>query len=390
MVPPACVRRLRKRASITRLAVGLGVTALALSACSSPVEPPPAVSVAPLTSTTPAGAASTPADTPSSPAEAVPAPPAEPLTIAFAGDVHFEGQLANRLSDPATAMGPMASILASADIAIVNLETAITTRGEPQSKEFTFRSPPSAMTALLASGVDLATMANNHGLDYGPVSVPDALAASAATGLPIIGIGENAAQAYAPVIITVRGQRVAFLAATAVLDSGLISSWSASADQPGIATALDGNNDALVAAVRAVRPDVDTVVVDLHYGSDLQTCPTAIQRAVAEDVVDAGADIVVGQHAHVVLGGGYKGSAYVDFGLGNFEFYVSGSGPTADTGVLVLTVTGRSVTNPIWTPGRIAGGLPTQLTGSASDAALAEWDSLRDCAGLTTTPTGAG
>jgi poly-gamma-glutamate capsule biosynthesis protein CapA/YwtB (metallophosphatase superfamily) len=314
-----------------------------------------------------------------------PSTPPEPVTIAFAGDVHFEGRLQDRLADPATAMGPMASILASADIAIANLETAITTRGEPQPKEFTFRSPPTAMTALLDSGVDVVTMANNHGLDYGPFSVPDALAASADTGLPIIGIGENAEQAYAPWIVTVRGQRIAFLAATAVLDSNLISSWSATADQAGIATALDGNNEALVAAVEAVRPLVDTVIVDMHYGSDLQTCPTEIQQGVVEDVVRAGADVVVGQHAHVVLGGGYDGSAYVHYGLGNFQFYVSGGGPTAQTGVLLLTVTGRTVTDPRWVPGQIVGGLPTELTGSAAEEAQATWQSLRSCAGLTET-----
>ena len=79
-------------------------------------------------------------------------------------------------------MGPMAGLLASADLAIVNLETAVTTRGTPEPKEFTFRAPPAAFTALVAAGVDVATMANNHGLDYGPVSVPDALAAATPPG----------------------------------------------------------------------------------------------------------------------------------------------------------------------------------------------------------------
>jgi poly-gamma-glutamate synthesis protein (capsule biosynthesis protein) len=312
------------------------------------------------------------------------------VTIAFAGDVHFEGRLASVLDDPTTALGDMASVLADADFAMVNLETAITTRGEPQPKEFRFRAPPSAMAALRDAGVDLVTMANNHGLDYGPVSVPDALAASAETGLPVVGIGENAAQAFAPFVTTVNGQRIAFLGATAVMDRALISSWSATDTQAGVATALDGANDRIVAAVRAIRPQVDTVVVDLHYGSDLQTCPTDIQRNVAADLVAAGADVVVGGHAHVLLGGGYDGSAYVHFGLGNFQFYVSGSGPTAQTGVLVLTVDGRTVSNPTWVPGHIVGGRPMSWTGADADSALARWNALRDCTGLTATPTAGG
>lgn len=309
------------------------------------------------------------------------------ITIAFAGDVHFASFLAQRLDHPETAMGPMAGLLSKADLSIVNLETAVTTRGEPQPKEFTFRAPPSAFVALKDAGIDVATMANNHGLDYGPVSVPDALAAARAADLPVIGIGEDATQAFKPYVVTSHGQRVGFLAATAVMDAPLIASWSATDSQPGVATALDGDNAALVAAVKAIRGQVDTVVVDLHYGSDLLTCPTEIQRNLADDLVAAGADIVVGQHAHVVLGGGYLGTAYVDFGLGNFQFYVSAGSPTAETGVLTLTVDGRKVTHPQWVPGEIVGGLPTELAGSAATAAHDHWASLRECGGLTTQPT---
>ena len=339
----------------------------------------------------PIGGGTTPASPPHESATTSVSPPAgrsRPITIAFAGDVHFTSYLAARLNDPKTAMGPMARLLGQADLSIVNLETAITTRGEPQPKEFTFRAPPTAMLALKDAGVDVATMANNHGLDYGPVSVPDALAASRATGMPVIGIGEDATQAFKPWIVTSHGQRVAFLAATAVMDAPLISSWSATDSQAGVATALDGDNAAIVAAVKAVRDQVDTVVVDLHYGSDLLTCPTEIQRNLADDLVAAGADIVVGQHAHVVLGGGYHGSAYVDFGLGNFQFYASNSGPTSETGVLTLTVDGRRVTHPRWVPGHIVNGLPTALSGDAARSASTHWNSLRDCGGLTVHPTG--
>ncbi|MDQ3423742.1 MAG: CapA family protein [Actinomycetota bacterium] len=314
-------------------------------------------------------------------------PPTRPVTIAFAGDVHFESFLAPRLEHPQTAMGPLTGALARADLSILNLETAVTTRGTPQPKEYTFRAPPVVFTALKQAGVDVVTMANNHGLDYGPVSVPDALAAAKAAGMPVIGIGRNAAQAYQPWIVTVHGQRIAFLAATAVVDSHLVTSWSATSSQAGLATTLDGNNAALVAAVKDVRRHVDTVVVDLHYGSDLMECPTDIQREVADDLVRAGADIVVGQHAHTLLGGGYLGSAYVDFGMGNFQFYASPGTPTADTGVLVLTVDGRDVTQPEWIPGKIVNGLPVRLTGDAASEAIAHKTALRGCTGLTARPT---
>ncbi|MBA2716326.1 MAG: CapA family protein [Propionibacteriales bacterium] len=308
------------------------------------------------------------------------------MTIAFAGDVHFESFLAPRLEHPATAMGPLTRVLARADLSIVNLEAAVTTRGAPQPKEYTFRAPPVVFTALKDAGIDVVTMANNHGLDYGPVSVPDALAAARAAGMPVIGIGADAAEAYQPWIVAVHGQRIAFLGATAVVDSPLVESWSATADQPGVATSLDGNNAALVAAVKAVRRHVDTVVVDMHYGSDLLSCPTEIQRTLANDLVRAGADIIVGQHAHTLLGGGYLGSSYVDFGMGNFQFYVSTGSTSATTGVLVLTVDGRAVTRPRWIPGQIVNGLPIRLTGETAEDAIVRWAALRQCAGLTARP----
>ena len=313
------------------------------------------------------------------------------VTVAFAGDVHFAGVLADRLTDPSTAMGPLTSVLADADLGVLNLETAVTTRGTPQPKQFTFRAPPVVFSALKDAGVDVVTMANNHALDYGPTSVVDALAAAQAAGMPVVGLGADDQQAFAPWITTVRGERIAFLGATAVVDDRLVRTWSAGPAQPGVATAIDGQNERLVAAVRAARGQADTVVVELHYGKDLTTCPTAVQRQLVTDLVTAGADVVVGQHAHVLLGGGYLGSAYVHYGMGNFQFYASNGGTKAETGVLVLTVAGRTVSGAAWHPGRIVDGLPTALTGTAATAATTRWEGLRDCAGLSAAPTpGAG
>jgi poly-gamma-glutamate synthesis protein (capsule biosynthesis protein) len=331
------------------------------------------------TEATPSAQATTPSETRETPA---PSPP-EPVTIAFAGDLHFEGSLASRLSGDQPAIGPLGKRLARADLAIVNLESAVTNRGTPEPKEYTFQDPPEVFAALKAAGVDVVTMANNHGLDYGPTSVPDALRAARKARMPVIGLGRDAERAYRPWIVTVKGQRIAFFGATAVVDSVLVDSWSAGENQPGLATALDGNNGALVKAIRTVRPRVDTVVVDMHYGADLTPCPTEIQREVARDAVRAGADIVVGQHAHILLGGGYLGSAYVHYGMGNFQFY-SASGATAETGVLRLTVLGREITEPRWFPGVISGGVPVPLQGAAAAEAVDRWERLRTCTGLTT------
>jgi poly-gamma-glutamate capsule biosynthesis protein CapA/YwtB (metallophosphatase superfamily) len=307
------------------------------------------------------------------------------VTISFGGDVHFEGVIRARLSrDPATAIGPVADILRRADLAMVNLETAITTRGTPQAKSFTFRAPPSAFQALKAAGIDVVTMANNHGVDYGPVGLTDSLNAAKAAKFPVVGIGRDADEAFRPYTVTVKGQRIAIIGATQVLDDNLAAAWTAGNGKPGLASAYQ--TERLLSAVRAARRSADTVIVDLHWGRELSQCPIQRQRDLAPKLVKAGADVVVGSHAHVLLGGGYLGPAYVDYGLGNFVFYARG-GATAQSGVLTLTVRGRAVTKAGWTPAVISGGVPIPTTGSAADRAVASWNGLRGCTGLAAEPS---
>jgi hypothetical protein len=311
-------------------------------------------------------------------------PTGEPVTLAFGGDVHFEGAVGSRLAaNPATALGPVAGVLRRADLAVVNLETAITERGTPAAKEFTFRAPPSALTALKAAGVDVATMANNHGQDFGVVGLRDSLAAASRAKLPVIGIGRDADEAFRPYRVTVKGQRIAVLGATQVLDSNLAAAWTAGDGKPGMASAYE--EERLLAAVRAARAEADTVVVDLHWGRELVNCPIDRQRALAPKLVAAGADVVVGSHAHILLGGGYLRGAYVHYGLGNFVFYSRG-GLTAQSGVLLLTMRGRAVAGSRWVPAVISGGIPIPLQGAAATRAVTSWQSLRRCTGLSARP----
>lgn len=299
------------------------------------------------------------------------------MTFAFAGDVNFEGRMRDRLlADPSTALREVAPMLSTADIAMVNLETAITEGGTPEVKEFTFRAPASSLDALRAAGVDVTTMANNHGMDFGAAGLQDSLAARAAKGFPVLGIGQNQDEAFAPFRAEVNGQRIAIIAATQVLDDTLITAWTATADHPGLASAK--LVDRLVAEVTKARADSDTVVVFLHWGIERTSCPSQSQQDLANALAAAGADIIVGSHAHRVLAGGRLGTALVDYGLGNFAFY-AGSAEGAETGILTVTAVGRDIDSYSWLPGRIDDRAPSILTGADADAGLAHWDSLRPC-----------
>jgi poly-gamma-glutamate capsule biosynthesis protein CapA/YwtB (metallophosphatase superfamily) len=310
-------------------------------------------------------------------------PPAARITLAFAGDVHFAGRTATRLAaDPATAFGEAAAALRSADLTMVNLETAVTERGSPEPKEFHFRAPATAFAALRAAGVDVATMANNHAADYGAVGLTDTLAAIRSSRLPTIGIGPDAEHAYAPYDVTVRGHRVALLAASQIRDRTL-AAWTAGPASPGIASGYD---DRLVAAVGAARQRAEIVVVYLHWGIEGQGCPSGDQRALAARLAAAGADAVVGTHAHLLLGAGYLGPTYVAYGLGNYLWWRD-SAFSNDTGVLRLTFAGRRVVAAALAPARIDGrGVPVPATGDTAARIQRRWSGLVGCTGLAARP----
>nr|WP_183340918.1 CapA family protein [Conexibacter arvalis] len=312
------------------------------------------------------------------------------VTFAFGGDVHFEEGLRTRLdADPRTALDPLPRLLRGADVAMVNLETAVTTDGgcpQRQPKQFTFAVGSSAFAALRAAGVTVTTMANNHGLDCGRAGLVQSLEAARRAGMPLIGVGADRDAAFAPYRTRVNGQRIAIVAASQVLDDELRGEWMVTDEQPGMATARDLGG--LVRAVREARASADTVVVFLHWGTELGQCPNPSQPPLARLLAAAGADVVVGSHAHVLLGAGYQGRTLVAYGLGNLAFYAKGA-PRTTSGVLLVTVTGRRVDRHRWRPAVIEDGAPVPVRGGAADAARAAWRELRGCTGLAARPSGA-
>lgn len=307
---------------------------------------------------------------------------AGPVTIAFAGDINVERSLATRLeNDPDTFVGPFAELLREADLVIGNLEAALVSGGSPVDKEFTFRAPPSVLDALAAGGFDVLSAANNHAMDYGRDGLAESveIKRSRSDGM-VIGIGENEDEAFAPHTAVVGGHTVAVIAATQVLDAELISDWTATADQGGVASAK--RVDRLVEEVEAARATADTVIVYLHWGVETETCPSDSQQELAQTLSDAGADLIVGGHAHRVQGGGRLGRSFVGYGLGNFLFGAVGD-DSAKSGVLLVEVDGRNVLGYEWRPARISDRVPIPLEGTEADDAVDEWNSLRECTNLT-------
>ena len=305
------------------------------------------------------------------------------ITIDIAGDVHFAGRTAKLLRHPDTAFGPVAKQLSAADVTIVNLETAVTTRGTPQPKEFHFRAPPATFDAVRAAGVDVVTVANNHARVSGRTGLADTLRYAKAAGVPTVGAGADEAQAYRPWITTVHGVRIAFLAFSQVTE--LAQQWRATPDRPGIAETFDTAKAA--AAVRAAKRQADVVIVYPHWGQEGNHCPIAVQRSFATAMAKAGATAVVGTHAHLLLGAGWLGDTYVDYGLGNFLWWRDDA-YSNDTGVQRLTLTGSRLTGTRFLPAEISRqtGQPVPASGSDARRITHQVDGLRGCTGLSGTP----
>jgi poly-gamma-glutamate synthesis protein (capsule biosynthesis protein) len=304
------------------------------------------------------------------------------ITLAFAGDVHFAGRVAKLLKDPATAFGPVTSVLKSANFTAVNLETAVTSRGQPQPKTYHFHTTPAAFTALRDAGVDVVTMANNHVLDYGQTGLADTLGAAKAARFPYVGAGINAAAAWAPYVTTINGTKIAIVGVSQVTE--LASSWVATAHRPGEANAI--NLGRTLAAVRAAKRLARVVIVFMHWGTEGTACPDPNQLSLAPKLAAAGASIIVGAHAHRLQGSGWLGHTFVAYGMGNFLWWENSF--SRATGVLKLTLHAHAPLTARFIPAVVSRtGQPIVDHGAAARRALARYASLRTCAGLSARPS---
>lgn len=353
----------------------VGSLALFATACSSEPAEPRAEPERPAATATPLA----------------PEKPGKPVTLSFAGDIHFEGDLPKLLRQPARTLTPIQKQLSSADFTMANLESAITTRGTPDEKDleepsrrYHFRTDGRALSALAAGGIDLLTMANNHGADFGAVGLADTLKARSKSPVPIVGVGMNRSDAFKPHEVNLKGTPFAFYGVDASKLESTNPTWQAGPAHPGLAFARGEGRGVLLNAVATKAPDA-VVVVYLHWGDEGADRPTQAQKDLARDLADAGADVVVGSHAHRLQGSGWRGHTYVNYGLGNFIWY---HGSVPESGLLTLTIQEGEVVKDSWAPATIPryGGLPRFTTGKQRAAALTYWRGLRASAELSNAP----
>ena len=285
------------------------------------------------------GSASAPESTPEPQPEPAPAPAPEPqpepeptpepepvapydVTLCFAGDVSLADG-----SVPAQALASrglegcfdqtLLDAMAQADLMCLNSEFSFTTRGEQQDKNYTFRADPALVSVYQELGVDLAVLANNHVYDYGEVGLQDTLDTFRAAGLPYVGAGETIDEASAIFYAELEGCTVAYIAGCRV-------EWAQ--ETRGATETLSGvfrtaeSNELICQRIAEAREKADFVVVYEHWGMEGDTVLEEYQTASGKEFIDAGADVVVGDHPHVVQGIEWYNGKPIFYSMGNYWF----------------------------------------------------------------------
>ena len=243
----------------------------------------------------------------------------EGIRLLFAGDLYLTELLQDkyrRTGIQAAATEELLTFLQEGDLFILNQEFPFGTTGEAmEEKEYTFRVPPDLVSVPVDLGVDLVTLANNHILDFGRGPLTETLEALDGAGIAHVGAGEDLDAAKALKTFEIQGKTLGFLGASRVIPEG---SWNASRYNSGVFTTYDATQ--LVEEIRKAKESCDFVVVLVHWGIERNTFPEDYQKTLACQYIDAGADVVIGSHPHVLQGIEYYQGRPIFYSLGNFIF----------------------------------------------------------------------
>lgn len=260
-------------------------------------------------------------------------------TMLFVGDIMLSrsvGALMQKKNDYDFPFEKVANILKQADLAIVNLENPVSTRGIKVGSIYSFRADPKVMQGLQYAGIDIVNIANNHIWDYGRDAFVDTLGYIKTAGINYIGGGNNFSDAHDAVIKDVRGTKIAFLGYT-----DLISAKVAATNTSAGVAYLDEN--LMIADIEKAVSLSDMVVVSFHWGEEYETIHNLKQETIAKKAIDAGASLVVGHHPHVRQDIQRYKDAWIAYSLGNFIFDQSFSKETMSGLLLEVIVKDKKI-----------------------------------------------
>lgn len=244
-------------------------------------------------------------------------------TISFVGDVSLadnwfiapvydeRGGISGILGDK------MLKIMTSSDVMIANSEFTVSSRGaEIPNKMYTFRAKKERLSIYDEMGVDMVTLANNHVYDYGNDAFLDMLDAFNEYKIPHIGAGHNIDEAKKPFYFIINGYKFVFVSATRA--EKFILTPGATDIEPGVFRCYDPTD--MINLIKELRPNNDYVIPIIHFGRENSHELEDEQVSSAKAYIDAGADMVVGHHAHTLQGIEIYNDKPIIYNLGNFLF----------------------------------------------------------------------
>lgn len=258
--------------------------------------------------------------------------------ITIAGDICFaeDGYVLDKydtVNDLSQCISPyLLDQMNQTDIFYLNHEYCVSERGEKlANKYYTFRAKPERMKLLQEMSTDIVSLANNHVYDYGPVAMLDTLQYLTDVDIPYVGGGANLEDAMEPVYFIVNGMKIGFVAASNAEVNKLTP--QATEDSPGI---LRAYNTALYnQVIQEAADQCDYLIAYMHWGTEDSNYLNELQQEQGREFLNAGADIVVGGHPHVLQGMEYVGGKPIVYSLGDFWF----NKETKYTGMLKLSIT---------------------------------------------------
>ena len=238
-------------------------------------------------------------------------------TISFVGDVSLAD---NWFIAPVyDERGGISGILGdkSSDVMIANSEFTVSSRGAKiPNKMYTFRAKKERLSIYDEMGVDMVTLANNHVYDYGADAFLDMLDAFNEYKIPHIGAGHNIEEAKKPFYFIINGYKFAFVSATRA--EKFILTPGATDTEPGVFRCYDPTD--MINLIKELRPNNDYVIPIIHFGRENSHSLEDEQVSSAKAYIDAGADMVVGHHAHTLQGIEIYNDKPIIYNLGNFLF----------------------------------------------------------------------
>ncbi len=248
------------------------------------------------------------------------------VVIDFAGDINFDDRYAimNTLRSRGGAISScidpaLIDRTRTADIFMINNEFPYSNRGTPlPNKKFTFRAKPETVKYMQDLGADIVSLANNHAYDHGEQALLDTFDTLEGAGIPYVGAGHDIEEAMKPVYFIAGGMKIGFVSATQIERSLPPDTKEATEDSPGVLRTLDPEK--FVSVIRTAKENSDFVIVYAHWGSENTNTYEAAQTELATVYADAGADLIIGDHPHVLQGITYIGEIPVIYSLGNYWF----------------------------------------------------------------------